>query len=133
MTDRAQEGHTGGTSKSDYDSEAAYILSEKETQVILSRIKGLFPKEMCDYVEILPNENRVLSELVSRYQEMHMNNAEAQAWAESLCRANQTVFETFVDKEQSKQVLTMIVEAEAERDEPRSERIGYVNQRKQEL
>jgi len=133
MTDRAQTGHTGGVDKDQYATEAAWVLSEKETQVILSRIKGLFPKEMCDYVEILPAENRVVSALVARKKEMHMNNAEAQAWAKSLCRANQTVFETFVDKEQSKQVLTMIVEAEADREEPRAERIGYVNQRKQEL
>jgi len=133
MTDRAQTGHTGGASKSEYQSEAAFILSEKETQIILSRIKGLFPPEMCEWVEILPNENRVVSALVERYKEMHMNNAEAQAWAESLTIANQDVFETFVDKEQSKQVLTMIVKAEAEREEPRPDRIGYVNQRKQEL
>jgi len=133
MTDRAQEGHTGGTSKSDYDSEAAYVLDTMETQVILSRIKGLFPAEMCEWVAILPNENRVLSALVARYQEMHMNSSEAEAWSEHLTEANQAVFESFVDKEQSEQILTMMLEAEASREQPRGERIGYINKRKQDL
>jgi len=133
MTDRAQEGHTGGTSKQDYDSEAAYILSEKETQLILSRIKGLFPPEMGEWVEVLPNENRVLTALVDRYQEMHLNNSEAEAWAKHLTEANTAVFESFVDNEESEQVLTMMIEAEAAQANPRGERIGYLNKRKQEL
>jgi len=133
MTDRAQEGHTGGESKQDYQSEAAYMLATMETQIILSRIKGLFPAEMCEWVSILPNDNRVISALVDRYQEMHMNSTEAEAWAEHLTEANTAVFESFVDKEESEQILTMMIEAEASRANPRPGRIGYINQRKQEL
>jgi len=133
MSDRAQEGHTGGVDKDKYETEAAWMLQEKETQIILSRIKGLFPEEMNEWVEILPNDNRVVTALVERKEEIHMNKAERQAWAKHLCRANQAVFETFVDRETDTRTLTMMLEAEADRDEPRGDRIAYLNQRKQEL
>jgi len=133
MSDRAPTGHTGKIGPQDYATDAAYTLDTMETQVILSRIRGLFPDEMNEWVAILPNENRVKNELLTRYQEMHMNTAEQEAWAEHLTEANRHVFETFTDSEESEKVLTMMLEAEADRDEPRSNRIAYINQRKQEL
>jgi len=133
MSDRSQTGHTDGTTKSDYQTEAAYFLDCKETQVILSRINGLFPPDMAEWVAILPNDNRVVSALQDRKEGIHMNSNEQEAWATHLIEANQAVFEQFVDREEDEKVLTMIVEAEANRDAPRPERIGYVNQRKQEL
>lgn len=133
MTDRHQQGHTSKTGPSDFETEAAYTLKTAETQMILSRIRGLFPPEIGDYVEILPDESRVLTELVDRYQEIHMNNKEAENWAESLTHAHKNVFETFVDAESSTKMLNLLLEAEADRDEPRPNRIAKINKRKQEL
>jgi len=133
MSNRAPSGHTTKTGPQDYATDAAYCLEQKEMQVILSRIKGLFPEEMGEWVAILPNENRVKTALIDRYNGLHMTTTEQEAWAEHLTEANRHVFESFTDKESSAKVLTMMLEAEAEQDEPRSNRIAYINQRKQEL
>lgn len=130
MSDRSQATQQGTNGPQAYAHDSIYWIDAKPDHMWRARIKGLFPAEVLEWIREMPPKPKALRFLIQR---AHMNDIEAESWAEALTEANKKTFESFVDREQSKKVLTLIVEAEADTENPRAERIGYVNKRKQEL
>ena len=134
MTDREPAGQSKSSGPQSYESEAEYWFSEKPTYMWSGRIRGLFADELGEWLPHLPEEAHVIQDIEIRRDELFkMDELTKEEWAKQLTKADKNTFESFVDREQSKEVLTLIVEAEADTENPRAERIGYVNKRKAQL
>jgi len=129
MSDRSQTGHTNTGGPQAYASEVEYFVACFSKREVRDRVNGLFETQLYEWIENNPS-NDVAKLLAAKSQTM---DVEIENWAWSLTQANQSTFETFVDKEHRVEYLNAIIEAEAERANPRGDRIGYVNQRKAEL
>jgi len=129
MSDRSQTGHTNTGGPQAYASEVEYFVDCFSKREVRDRVKGLFENQLYEWIANNPSTD-VAKLLAEQSTQMDL---ERENWAWALTQANKQTFETFVDKEQRVEYLNAIIEAEAERDNPRGDRIGYVNQRKAEL
>lgn len=130
MSDRAAGNQTNASGKSAYDAEINYWIAEFSKREIESRIRGLFRDELIEWVRNCPPNETLIKWLAMQQENTEI---ERETWGWALTQARKETFEKFVDRESRESWLTALIEAEAERDNPRGERIGYVNQRKAEL
>jgi len=129
MSNRSQTGHTNTGGPQAYTSEVEYFVACFSKREVRDRVNGLFETQLYEWIANNPSTD-VAKLLAEQSTQMDL---ERENWAWSLTQANQQTFETFVDNEHRDEYLNAIIEAEAERKNPRGDRIGYVNQRKAEL
>jgi len=130
MSDRSQTGHTTNNGPQSYASEVAYFVDTFSKREVQDRITGLFEEQLYEWIK--NNTSTDVAKLLAE-KSQNMSNLKRDKWAWAITQANKTTFETFVDGEDRLDWLTALIEAEANRENPRGERIGYVNKRKQEL